>query len=98
MVSPNEVTRFSEVDQAIGLAAGLIARFGGRPDLAAWCWMMATAPVLAALVIEIASSLRGGDVSLVAALIFGEYLAAEVVALMHAGGQYFEGFAETPLN
>ena len=29
-----------------------------------------------------------------AALIFGEYLAAAVVALMYAGGQYLESFAD----
>ena len=28
------------------------------------------------------------------ALVFGEYLAAIVVALMYAGGQYLESFAE----
>ena len=87
---------------ATGLAAGLIARLSGQSDLATWCWMAATAPVLAALVIEIASSLRRGDIgldivaalSMTAALIFGEYLAAAVVALMYAGGQYLESFAE----
>src|SRR6185436_10379735 len=32
--------------------------------------------------------------SMAAALAFGEYLAAAVVALMYAGGQYLESFAE----
>jgi heavy metal translocating P-type ATPase len=52
--------------------------------------------------VEIAVSLRRGDVgldvvaalSMLAALVFAEYLAAVVVALMYAGGQYLESFAE----
>ena len=52
-------------------------------------------PVLVALLIEIVVNLRHGDVgldfvaalSMLAALVFGEYLAA-VVAVMYSGGQY----------
>jgi cation transport ATPase len=55
-----------------------------------------------ALLIDIAANLRRGEVgldivaalSMSAALIFGEELAAAVVALMYAGGQYLESFAE----
>jgi cation transport ATPase len=87
---------------ASGLAGGLIAQFLGPPGWAPWIWGVATLPVLAALAVEIASSLRRGDVgldivaalSMTAALIFGEYLAAAVVSLMYAGGQYLEAFAE----
>jgi heavy metal translocating P-type ATPase len=51
---------------------------------------------------EIILSLRRGDIgldivaalSMFAALIFAEYLAGVVVALMYAGGQYLESFAE----
>jgi heavy metal translocating P-type ATPase len=58
--------------------------------------------VLAALLIEIVTSLRRGDVgldivaalSMTAALVFGESLAASIVALMYGGGQYLESFAE----
>ena len=58
--------------------------------------------MLLALLIEIVTSLRRGDVgldvvaalSMGGALAFGEYLAAVVVALMYAGGQYLESFAE----
>jgi cation transport ATPase len=54
------------------------------------------------LAAEIVPSLRCGDVgldivaalSMTAALIFGEELAACVVALMYAGGQYLESYAE----
>ena len=87
---------------AAGLAAGLTAWSGGSHGLAAALWMSATLPVLAALLAEIATSLRGGDLgldivaalSMSAALVFGETLAAAVVALMYAGGQYLELFAE----
>jgi heavy metal translocating P-type ATPase len=53
-------------------------------------------------VIEIVAGLRRGDVgldvvaglSMLAALLFAEYLAAAVVAVMYSGGQYLESFAE----
>src|SRR5271169_6218295 len=87
---------------AAGLVAGLVAWLAG---LAAWSgtiWAAVTAPVLLALLAEIVTSLRRGDVgldivaalSMTAALAFGENLAAAVVALMYAGGQYLENFAE----
>ncbi len=87
---------------AIGLAAGFAARLAG---LSAWSnpiWAAVTLPVLLALLAEIISSLRRGDVgldivaalSMTAALAVGEELAAAIVALMYAGGQYLEAFAE----
>jgi len=86
----------------LGLIAGFAAQFAGWPQASDPIWAAATVPVLAALLIEIIVSLRRGDVgldivaalSMVAALTFGEYLAAAVVALMYAGGQYLESFAE----
>jgi heavy metal translocating P-type ATPase len=65
-------------------------------------WTGATLPVLLVLLVEIISSLRNRDfgldivaaLSMMAALVFGEHLAAAVVALMYAGGQYLENFAE----
>jgi heavy metal translocating P-type ATPase len=59
-------------------------------------------PVLLALLVEIVTSLRRGEVgldivaglSMAAALTFGENLAAAIVALMYAGGQYLEAYAE----
>jgi cation transport ATPase len=64
-------------------------------------WFAATLPVLLGLSVEIFKRLRRGDVgldvvaaiSMSAALIFGENLAAVVVALMYAGGKYLEDFA-----
>jgi heavy metal translocating P-type ATPase len=85
-----------------GLAAGLALRFTGHPDLAGKVWIAGVLPVLAALVVEILRSLWRGEVgldivaalSMSAALVFGESLAAAVVAVMYAGGTFLEGFAE----
>ena len=83
---------------ALGLLAGIIAKVAGRDAGAAAVWAAATLPVLLALVVEIVTSLRRGEVgldivaglSMGAALTFGENLAAAIVALMYAGGQYLE--------
>ena len=87
---------------ALGLAAGLAAKVAG---LGAWSpvvWAAVTVPVLLALVTEIVTSLRRGDLgldivaalSMSGALAVGETLAATIVALMYAGGQYLESYAE----
>ncbi|MCL7466509.1 heavy metal translocating P-type ATPase [Phaeovulum sp. NW3] len=85
-----------------GLALGLALHVAGRPDLAQTVWLAGVVPVLAALVMEILRSLARGEVgldivaalSMTAALIFGETLAAAVVAVMYSGGTFLEGFAE----
>lgn len=87
---------------ALGLAVGIIARLAGHDDWSGPIWAVVTVPVLVALLIEIVTSLWRGDVgldivaalSMSAALAFGENLAASIVALMYAGGQYLESFAE----
>lgn len=87
---------------ATGLLLGLAARAAGNERAAALVWTAATLPVLAALVGQILASLRRGDfgldivaaLSMSAALAVGEPLAAAVVALMYAGGQHLERFAE----
>ena len=71
----------------------------GRADLAGWIWLAVTIPVLLALIVEIVRSLLRGEVgldivaalSMSAALIFGEYLAAVVVAMMYSGGTFLWG-------
>jgi len=86
----------------IGLAAGLAARFTGHDGLAAALWIGASVPVLTVLLAEIVGGLRRGDfgldivaaLSMSAAIAIGEHLAAAIVALMYAGGQYLESFAE----
>ena len=87
---------------AVGLLAGLAAKFAGLGVWSNTIWTAVTLPVLAALVVEIVAGLRRGDVgldivaalSMTAALAVGESLAAAIVALMYAGGQYLEAFAE----
>jgi heavy metal translocating P-type ATPase len=87
---------------ALGLLLGFASRLLGLGGWAGWIWGLSTIPVLLALAVEIVTSLRRGDVgldivaalSMTAALVFGEELAATVVALMYAGGQYLESFAE----
>ncbi|MFN3525379.1 MAG: heavy metal translocating P-type ATPase, partial [Paracoccus sp. (in: a-proteobacteria)] len=85
----------------LGLLTGLGLWAAGRSDLAALAWGAGVIPVLAALVVEILRSLTRGEVgldivaalSMSAALIFGETLAAAVVALMYSGGTFLESFA-----
>ncbi|SIT81738.1 ATPase, P-type (transporting), HAD superfamily, subfamily IC/heavy metal translocating P-type ATPase [Yoonia rosea] len=85
-----------------GLLAGLALYFNGRSDIASIVWFAGVAPVLAALIIEIIRSLWQGEVgldivaalSMTAALVFGETLAAAVVAVMYSGGTFLESFAE----
>ena len=70
--------------------------------MAEWAWSAGVVPVLAALCIEILRSLAKGEVgldivaalSMAAALLVGEALAAAVVALMYSGGTFLESFAE----
>ena len=87
---------------ATGLALGLVLWFADRPDLADFVWIAGVVPALVALVIEILRSLRSGEIgldivaalSMSAALVFGETLAAAVVAVMYSGGTFLESFAE----
>lgn len=86
----------------LGLATGGGLTLGGKAYLAGLTWIGATLPVLAALLVEIVTSLRQGKVgldvvaalSMSAAIVFGEPLAGNVVALMYAGGQLLEQFAQ----
>ncbi|ATN36264.1 heavy metal translocating P-type ATPase [Rhizobium sp. ACO-34A] len=84
------------------LGGGGLFLFLGRPDLASLAWYAGTGIVLAALAMEILRSLAKGHfgvdviagLSMSAALVFGEPLAGAIVALMYAGGQQLENFAE----
>ena len=86
----------------LGLVGGAGLRLTGHADAARLAWSAGVAPVLAALLVEIVRSLRRGEVgldivaalSMSAALVFGETLAAAVVALMYSGGTFLESFAE----
>ncbi|MGN6537184.1 MAG: heavy metal translocating P-type ATPase [Mesorhizobium sp.] len=85
-----------------GLAAGIGLSLAGKAELARTTWTVGVAPVLVALVVEIVRSLLRREVgldvvaalSMSAALVFGETLAAAVVALMYSGGTFLESFAE----
>ncbi len=84
------------------LAGGGIAYFTAQPDWASALWSTGTGLVLLALAAEIIHSLLQGrfgldviaGLSMAAALAFGEPLAGNIVALMYAGGQQLENFAE----
>jgi heavy metal translocating P-type ATPase len=85
-----------------GLSAGILLYLVGGRGSADFVWGFATLPVLFSLLVQIVTSLRRGDagldiiaaLSMSAALAFGEPLAANVVALMYAGGQFLENYAE----
>jgi heavy metal translocating P-type ATPase len=85
-----------------GLVTGLALWAAGRADLATYAWFAGVLPALAALIVEILRSIGRGEVgldivaalSMTAALVFGETLAAAVVAVMYSGGTFLESFAE----
>lgn len=85
-----------------GLTGGLLLHAAGLGQAARAVWTAGVLPVLAALLLEILRSLRAGEVgldvvaalSMTAALVFGESLAAAVVAVMYSGGTFLESFAE----
>ena len=87
---------------AIGLALGGVFWWAGADPYAHIVWSLATAPILLTLFGQIVVSLLEGDIgldivaalSMSAALAFGEPLAGNVVAMMYAGGQLLEGFAQ----
>ncbi len=93
---------FLAIIPAAGLALGFILHQTGNDLWAGRVWSTSALPVLAVLLIEIVTSLRRGEfgldivaaLSMSGALAVGEHLAAAVVALMYAGGQYLESYAE----
>jgi heavy metal translocating P-type ATPase len=84
------------------LAGGGALVFAARPDLAADVWLLGAGAVFLVLVVDILRALLNGrmGVDAIAALsigvglALGENLAASIVALMYAGGQLLESFAE----
>lgn len=87
---------------ALGLLAGFVAPAAGLAGWQAAIWSASAALLLAALLAQIARSLLHGEfgldivaaLSMSVALLFGESLAAAVVAVMYGGGQLLEDFAE----
>ncbi len=86
----------------LGLLAGLVFHFAGKAELARLSWFVGVLPALAALLVEILRGIARGEIgldivaalSMTAALVFGENLAAAVVAVMYSGGTFLESFAE----
>jgi heavy metal translocating P-type ATPase len=87
---------------ATGLVLGVVATAGGRDDLARWAW---TLPALivgvwltASILVDLLRGQAGVDVIAVlaigGALLLGESLAAAVIAVMLATGDWLERFAE----
>ncbi len=85
-----------------GLCAGFLAHIIGFGVWSGPIWAATAIPCLLALLVEIWTSLRSGRIgldivaalSMSAALAFGEYLAAAIVALMYSGGQFLESYAD----
>lgn len=85
-----------------GLVLGLALWIAGLADMADLVWIAGVLPALVALIVEILRSIGRGEVgldivaalSMTAALVFGETLAAAVVAVMYSGGTFLESFAE----
>lgn len=85
---------------AAGLAAGLLPALLGH-GAATWIFGLGTLPVLAALLRDLWHGFRRGEfgldliaaMSMGGALLLGETLAAAVVALMYAGGEFLEARA-----
>ena len=88
---------------AAGLALGFLAAVSGFGGWQQAIWGGAGGLVLVFLYKDIATSLWRGEfgldlvaaLSMTVAIIFGETLAAAVVALMYAGGEMLEDFAQT---
>ncbi|MDG6777266.1 heavy metal translocating P-type ATPase [Thiomicrorhabdus sp. zzn3] len=81
---------------------GLVFHYGFNEDaLANVTWVIAALPILIWLAVDIAKSLRRGDLgvdliaalAIIGALLLDESLAAAVIALMYASGQSLEQYA-----
>jgi heavy metal translocating P-type ATPase len=87
---------------AIGIGVALVAWHGGFERLYALSVTLPAILIMTMLAVQILAALSRGEfgldviafLSMGSALLFGEYLAAGVVALMYAGGQYLESVAE----
>ncbi len=84
------------------LASGLVLALLEHHTAAETLWAIATATVLVPLAVDVARSLLKGDVgvdaialvAIVGALLLGEYFAGAVIALMLAGGNALEDYAQ----
>ncbi|WP_171988150.1 heavy metal translocating P-type ATPase [Hyphomicrobium sp. NDB2Meth4] len=85
----------------LGLVLGGAAVLARHPALAGWIWAAATVPVVIALAVSIVCDLMAGRVgvdaiallAMAGGLVFGQPLAAIVVAIMYTGGRVLEDYA-----
>jgi heavy metal translocating P-type ATPase len=86
----------------LGLCAGAVGWLAGRPDIAHIAWATATAVALLPLTYTVVRALAAGRagvdiialLAMAGALLLHQYLAGAVIALMLAGGQALERFAD----
>ncbi len=96
-----ELRRWLALVPLIGLCAGLAAEFVGWPEDAAWAYTIPTLAILAAVGIQVVTSLKRGDLgldfvallSMSGALALSQPLTGVVIALMYASGQSLEAYA-----
>jgi heavy metal translocating P-type ATPase len=101
MLNERLARRLLIVVALVGLGMGGVAVLAGHESLARAIWAAATGPVVVALAISIVRDLAAGRMgvdaiaflSMAAALLLGQELAAIVVAIMYAGGTVLEDFA-----
>ena len=101
MMNERTIRRSLIASALAGLALGLAASLAGKPALAYAMWAAGTLPVIVALLVSMIRDFLDGRVgvdavafvSMSAALLLGEGLAAAVVAVMYAGGNVLEDFA-----
>jgi heavy metal translocating P-type ATPase len=85
----------------LGLILGFAAWIADRHDLAEWCWVGGTVPVIIGLLVSIVRDLLAGRmgvdsvalVSMSGAVVLGQALAGIVIAIMYAGGNVLEDIA-----
>jgi len=97
------MSRFSLLALVVlGLAAGLVLHLSGQREAAGWVWAVVALPVAAHLGLVLVRSLLGGRVgvdavalaAILGAIALGEAATAAVIALMVAGGEALEAWAE----
>ena len=101
MVSERSFRRALVAVALAGLSLGFVGWSAGRGDLAEWCWVGGTIPVVIALSISIVRDLSAGRmgvdsialVSMSGAVVLGEAVAGIVIAIMYAGGNVLEDIA-----
>jgi hypothetical protein len=102
-VNPRTINQWTLAIVAGGTILGVVAYLANQPGVAAVSWAAITAVALLPLTASIVSALRhsklGVDaialLAMAGALFLGQYLAGAIIALMLAGGQALEHFADS---